>query len=77
MIAPMPSPLSIETFCFGDWMTNCYVAAVGNARWIVDADFAHGAVEKISSLIPSDTRTVADIGYDHGRLMTMPVRQRN
>ncbi len=71
MIAAMPSPLSIETFCFGDWMTNCYVAAVGNAG------FVHGAVEKIASLIPSDTRTVTDIGYDHGRLMAMLVRQRN
>ena len=58
-------------------MTNCYVAAVGDACWIVDAGFVHGEGEKITSLIPSDTHTVADIGYDHGRLMAMLVRQRN
>jgi len=46
----MPDSLHIETFCLGDWMTNCYVVhprieAAGSGRadsqpcWIVDAGF--------------------------------------
>ena len=35
----MPTDLRIETFCLGDWMTNCYVVAVGEECWIVDAGF--------------------------------------
>ena len=34
------SGLRIETFCLGEWMTNCYVVAVGDRCWIVDAGFA-------------------------------------
>lgn len=33
------SKLHIETFCLGEWMTNCYVVRVGQACWIVDAGF--------------------------------------
>lgn len=32
--------LHIETFCLGDWMTNCYVVHTDSGRcWIVDAGF--------------------------------------
>jgi len=32
-------PLSIQTFCLGQWQTNCYVLSVGRSCWIVDAGF--------------------------------------
>jgi len=45
----MPQPIHIETFCLGEWMTNCYVVHQGPAQpggrpsltdcWIVDAGF--------------------------------------
>lgn len=31
--------LTIQTFCLGQWQTNCYVLSVGRACWIVDAGF--------------------------------------
>jgi len=31
--------LSIQTFCLGQWQTNCYVLSVGRSCWIVDAGF--------------------------------------
>lgn len=34
-----PAPLSIQTFCLGQWQTNCYVLSVGRSCWIVDAGF--------------------------------------
>ena len=38
MTSPM---LQIETFCLGDWMTNCFVLrAGGTSCWFVDAGFA-------------------------------------
>jgi hydroxyacylglutathione hydrolase len=41
----MPSSLHIETFCLGDWMTNCFVLhAGGPACWFVDAGFGPGAM---------------------------------
>ncbi len=33
------SPLTIQTFCLGQWQTNCYVLSVGRSCWIVDAGF--------------------------------------
>ena len=30
----------IQTFCLGDWMTNCYVVQAGDLCWIVDAGFS-------------------------------------
>ena len=34
------APLHIESFCLGQWMTNCFVVrAGGQACWIVDAGF--------------------------------------
>lgn len=33
------STLHIETFCLGEWMTNCYVVVRGNRCWFVDAGF--------------------------------------
>ncbi len=41
----MPESLHIETFCLGDWMTNCFVvhvAAQAGACWIVDAGAGPG-----------------------------------
>jgi len=36
----MTETLHIESFCLGDWMTNCYVVYTGGgACWIVDAGF--------------------------------------
>ncbi len=35
----MPQHLHIETFCLGQWQTNCYVAHRGKRCWIVDAGF--------------------------------------
>jgi len=36
----MPEALHIESFCLGDWMTNCYVVYNdAGACWIVDAGF--------------------------------------
>ncbi len=33
-------PIHIETFCLGDWMTNCYVLHAHTPRcWIIDAGF--------------------------------------
>jgi len=31
--------LNIQTFCLGQWQTNCFVLSVGKACWIVDAGF--------------------------------------
>ena len=31
--------LSIQTFCLGQWQTNCFVLSVGRSCWIVDAGF--------------------------------------
>jgi hydroxyacylglutathione hydrolase len=44
----MPEQLHIESFCLGEWMTNCYVVYTnapgdsGGACWIVDAGFEPG-----------------------------------
>ncbi len=35
----MPEHLHIETFCLGQWQTNCYVVHRGRQCWIVDAGF--------------------------------------
>lgn len=34
-------PLHVETFCLGDWQTNCYVlhTQTGRACWIIDAGY--------------------------------------
>lgn len=31
--------LGIQTFCLGQWQTNCYVLSVGRSCWIIDAGF--------------------------------------
>lgn len=36
------APLTIQTFCLGQWQTNCYVLSVGRSCWIVDAGFEPG-----------------------------------
>lgn len=35
----MPDPLQIQTFTLGMWQTNCYVASVGRAAWVIDVGF--------------------------------------
>lgn len=35
----MANLLNIETFCLGEWMTNCYVVSVADRCWVVDAGF--------------------------------------
>ncbi len=39
-----PGPLSIQTFCLGQWQTNCYVLSVGRSCWIIDAGFEPDAM---------------------------------
>ncbi|MFN3167322.1 MAG: MBL fold metallo-hydrolase [Phycisphaeraceae bacterium] len=41
----MPEPANtakIQTFCLGQWQTNCYVLSVGRSCWLVDAGFEPG-----------------------------------